>query len=417
MAKARKRLGILVGGGPAPGINGVIRSVTIEAINSGFEVVGFFDGFKWLREGDFHHAVPLNIRDVSRIHFQGGSILRTARADPTRVPHGLENAQKALTKCGITHLVTIGGDGTALKAYKLSQMMGKKLRLAHVPKTIDNDIPLPAYLPTFGFHTARHYGAGIVNALMEEAKTTQRWFFVVTMGRRAGHLALGIGKAAGATVTVIGEEFGRRQVSLSHLANILEGAIIKRLAMGKPYGVAVLAEGLADHILLEDLKQRNVSKISENVGSLRHEEIELGRMLRDEVFTSLERRGIKMKIVPKDVGYELRCMPPIPFDCEYTQDLGCSAVRFLAEGGKAAVISVKRGGKIDPLPFEDLIDEKTGKIRVREVDLEAESYLVARKYMIRLEPRDFEDPVWLRRLAQTAKLPVKAFVKRFKPVV
>src|SRR5205085_10122327 len=214
MGERKPRVGILCGGGPAPGINSVISAATIEAVNSGWEVVGILDGFEHLMDGSADEVRSLGITDVSRIQVQGGSILRTSRANPTVRDEGaadpdwrLTNCMKALRELGIGALVTIGGDDTAFSAARLSEAAGGALRVAHVPKTIDNDLPLPGGAPTFGFETARSVGVELVNNLMTDAITTQRWYFVVAMGRSAGHLALGIGKSAGATLTVIAEEF------------------------------------------------------------------------------------------------------------------------------------------------------------------------------------------------------------------
>ena len=123
------------------------------------------------------------------------------------------------------------------------------------PKTIDNDLDLPQDIFTFGFQTARHIGVEIVKNLMVDAKTTSRWYFVIAMGRKAGHLALGIGKAAGATLTLIPEEFGK-EVRLRTIVDTLAGAIIKRLAHGRTDGVAVLAEGLVEHPAGERSRRR-----------------------------------------------------------------------------------------------------------------------------------------------------------------
>jgi len=115
-----------------------------------------------------------------------------------------------------------------------------------VPKTIDNDLPLPRGVPTFGFETARSVGVELVNNLMTDAITTQRWYLVVAMGRSAGHLALGIGKSAGVTLTLIAEEFPRdKPVRLSRLVDVLETSMLKRIANGRPFGVAVLARASA----------------------------------------------------------------------------------------------------------------------------------------------------------------------------
>ena len=192
-----KRLGILVGGGPAPGINAVISAATIEAINQGFEVVGIRDGFKHLVRRDPSALRPLAIDDVSRVHLLGGSILGTSRENPTKTLESTRAVIETLQQVGITHLITIGGDDTALSSRYVGEHSNGTIRGVHVPKTIDNDLPLPPHIPTFGFQTARHVGVELVRNLMEDARSTRRWYIVVAMGRKAGHLALGIGKAAG----------------------------------------------------------------------------------------------------------------------------------------------------------------------------------------------------------------------------
>src|SRR5205085_795770 len=239
-------LAILVGGGPAPGINAVIAAAAIEAINEGFRVLGVQDGFKWLMREDTSKVRPLRIEDVSRIHLQGGSVLGTARDNPAKSEKSTRAVVGTLRSLGVTHLVTIGGDDTALSSSFVAERSGHEIKVVHVPKTIDNDLPLPAHIPTFGFQTARHVGVELVQNLMEDAKSTNRWYVVVAMGRKAGHLALGIGKAAGATLTIIGEEFDRETVPFAEFCDIVEGAIIKRLAFGANHGVAMLAEGLIE---------------------------------------------------------------------------------------------------------------------------------------------------------------------------
>ena len=156
---------------------------------------------------------------------------------------------------GVEYLVTIGGDDTAFGAAELAKAAQGSLCVAHVPKTIDNDLPLPGGMPTFGFETARHVGTNIVLSLMEDSRTTNRWFFVVVMVREAGHLALGIGKAAGASLAVIPEEFPEESISLDLVCRVLEGAMLKRRAMGQRHGLAVIAEGIAEKLDPEELAQ------------------------------------------------------------------------------------------------------------------------------------------------------------------
>lgn len=411
----RRTLAILVGGGPAPGINGVIRSITIEAVNSGLKVIGIYDGFKWLARGDSSRTVDLDIEAVSRIHFLGGSILRTSRENPTDAQAKMENALRALTQLEVDYLVTIGGDDTAYSSRRLAELMGQQIQVAHVPKTIDNDLPLSGEMPTFGFETARHVGSDIVRTLMDDAQTTTRWYYVVTMGRKAGHLALGMGKAAGATLTIIGEEFRNRKISFTTICDILETSAIKRMAMGRPFGTAMIAEGLLDRIDKNEL-MRAADLDYDAHGNIRFSEIDLGRMLKNEVSRRLKERGIPTTIVAKDIGYELRCAEPIPFDREYVQDLGYAAVRYLLSGGSGAIVTINRG-KIIPLTFEELTDPATGRLRIRQVDIDSDSYKVARQYMVRLEPSDFAEVKTVARLALIGKLSRDEFEHRFRYLI
>lgn len=413
--KKKEVFGILVGGGPAPGLNGVISAATIEAINKGHDVIGLMEGFKWLSRGDTNHVMPLMIPTISRVHVRGGSILRTSRTNPTKSPEMMKNVLTSLEQLGVTRLVTIGGDDTAHSAAQVEKMAGGKVRTAHVPKTIDNDLPLPGLIPTFGYETARSEGTRLMKSLSEDARTTGRWYFVIAMGRTAGHLALGIGKASGATLTVIPEEFEGRQVTLKEVNDILEAAVVKRMSMGKDFGVAILAEGLATRISEEELQQYgNVER--DDHGHIRLSEINLGQVAKEAVRDSLASRNIKVTIVNKDLGYELRSADPIPFDLEYTRDLGYGAVKFLLQGGSGALITIQ-GGKMVPIPFAELVDPETKRTRVRTVDIKAESYEVARRYMIRLRTEDFDSEEKIKSFAEAGNMTPEAFKERFSYLV
>ena len=425
MANGMKRgkLGILVGGGPAPGINGVIAAATIEGINQGFEVIGFRDGFKWLAAGDTQHYTKLTIDDVKRIHLRGGSILGTARTNPAKSETSMHNLLDVLQKLGVTALVTIGGDDTAFSASQVYRKGAGAIRVAHVPKTIDNDLPLPGATPTFGFETARHHGVYILRNLAEDACTTSRWYIIISMGRAAGHLALGIGKAAAAALTIIPEEFRGKPVTAEEVADIIIGAIIKRRAQGSHYGVVVLAEGLVESMgekgLIGAVPGGNLERygkvIRDDHGHLRLGEIEFGRLMKDLVTARLEQLGIKMTLIDKDLGYELRCADPIPFDAEYTRDLGYGAVKFLLspDAGKFGAIISFVDGKMMPLQFEKMINPQTGRFQVRKVNVEGESYECACHYMIRLEKSDFEDAAQREKLAATVSMTADQFLARF----
>ena len=404
-------LGILVGGGPAPGINAVIAAATIEARNSEARVVGVFDGFRWLAQGDTTHAQELTIGDVSRIHVEGGSILRTSRENPAKSPDSLRSATEALDKLGVTHLLTIGGDDTAFAASRLAKASHGRLAVAHVPKTIDNDLPLPHEIVTFGYMTAVNLGKELVSNLMRDAATTERWFFVTVMGRRAGHLALGIGGAAAATLTVIGEEFPESRIPVQALVDVLEGAIIKRRVQGRDHGVAILSEGLAEKLDLETLGPVE----QDSYGNVRLSELDLGRALKERVAASLKARGIDVTIVAKDLGYELRCAPPGGYDTQYCRSLGFWATRFLLEGGTGAMVTIQ-GGRLVTVPFQEMLDSRTGRVRVRYVDISSDSYRTHLAYMIRLKSEDLATDR-LPALAKAANLSEEEFRKRFGPLL
>ena len=412
MNSPRAVVGILVGGGPAPGINSVISAVTIRSILGGCDVVGIIDGFKWLMEDNVSHVRPLSTEEVSRIHFRGGSCLGTSRANPTKRAESLANVLSSLKSLGITNLVTIGGDDTAFSSLKLEEQATGLVQIVHVPKTIDNDLDLPHGIPTFGFQTARHVAVEIVKNLMVDARTTSRWYLAVTMGRKAGHLALGIGKAAGATLTVIPEEFVERPVTLQRLVDLVIGTMIKRLSEGRSDGVIVLAEGLIEMLDPRDLGGLDHVERDEH-GNLRLAEVDIGDVLRHEVTRGMKALGLVTTIVSKNVGYELRCADPIPFDMEYTRDLGYCAAQFLLDGGTAAMVSIQNG-QFMPIPFKEMVDPASGKAKVRMVDVTAQSYQIARQYMIRLSGEDFKDPVALDRYAALVGLSPEAFQHRFQ---
>ena len=391
--------GITVGGGPAPGINGVIGAATLLARRRGARVIGCLEGFRWLMEGRTDRVRELESEEVSRIHLLGGSILQTSRANPTKKPEHLEAVVRGLGALGVDHLITIGGDDTAFSARRVAETAAGRIRVVHVPKTIDNDLPLPEGVPTFGFETAREQATRILSNLTEDARTTGRWYLVVMMGRSAGHLAVGAAKAAGATLVVIPEEFPEQRIRLARLARILEGSIVKRLAAGEPHGVAVLAEGLGARLDPADLEGLADAERDEH-GHIRLAEVPLGRVLRDAVRQALAPHGIKPTLVEKDVGYELRCAPPNAFDLDYTRDLGAGAVRELLAGTSNAMIT-RQGQRIVPVPFADLMDPKTGRTKVRTVDTTSASHASATSLQVRIEREDLEDPETLAALART----------------
>jgi 6-phosphofructokinase 1 len=271
-----------------------------------------------------------------------------------------------------------------------------------VPKTIDNDLALPEQVTTLGFETARHVGVQLIKNLMEDARTTGRWYLAVTMGRPTGHLSLAIGKAVSATCTVIPEELGPGRVRLADIADIVEGAIIKRRALGRPHGVAILSEALVERFDPAEVEElQDVDRDAQ--GNIRVTEIDLGRKVANEVTLRLEKRGIKVSMVQKTIGYELRCATPLPMEAEYARDLGFAATRHLAEGGGGTMVTIQ-GGAPRFVPLADCVDPETGRGRQRRVDVTGENYQCARAYMVRIEPHDLADDATAARLGAAGAL-------------
>ena len=390
MYGVKKSVGIVCGGGPAPGINAVISGVTAEAYRKGWDVLGFYDGFSRLARGE-KHFMRLEPGNISRIHQTGGCILKF---NPKKKESDLRTVVETLTELGVTYLVTIGGDDTASSASAVSdyaKSIGRMINVVHVPKTIDNDLPLPEGVPTFGFETARAFATTEIQNLMEDAKTSNnRWYFTIAMGRTAGHLALGMGRSAGAALTIIPEEFSQDKISLQQVVDIITGAVVKRYLIGKNYGVAVIAEGVIEKIRDEDFNALGNIELDEH-GHIRYSELDFGQILKKKVLEEVKRIGLKLSVVDKEIGYELRCTAPIAYDIDYARSLGYEAMQFLLRGDSGALITIQ-DNKAVPMRFEDIKDPETGKTAVRRVNINSVQYKIARSCMMRLEKPDLDDP-------------------------
>lgn len=397
-----RRIGVVVGGGPAPGTNAVIAAAVIEAVKLGCVPIGFQDGFQWLAQRYTDEQHEMTIKEVSRAHLAGGVMLGASRTDVAAEPGLLRNTVDALRKLAIDGLVAIGGDDMVRSAIAIERESNGRIRVVMVPKSIDNDLAIPEQVTTLGHETARHVGVQLVKNLMEDARTTGRWYLGVTMGRPTGHLTLGIGKAASATCTIIPEEFGPGPVRLADIADIVEGSIIKRRALGRSHGVALLSEALVERFDPAEVEElQDVDRDAQ--GNIRVTEIDLGRKVLSEVTLRLEKRGIKVSVVNKTIGYELRCATPLPMEAEYARDLGYAAVRHLVGGGGGAVVTTQAGAPRF-VPLADCVDPVTGRGRRRAVDVASENYQVARAYMVRLEESDLADEAMVDRLATAGAL-------------
>jgi len=350
----------------------------IEARNRGFTVKGLKEGFKGvsLREPD--SVVELTIEQVSSIASTGGSILGTSRFNPFRSPQTKQQFLSELREHGIDKLVVIGGEGSAYLSHQLA-LEQPGVQVVHVPKTIDNDLILPNHYPSFGFETARYAGTKILDTLRVDAKTTKRWFLVTSMGRKAGFLALGLGIASGATSTLIPEEF-LPGTTPAEVAQIIFGSIQRRFLSGRDWGVVIIAEGVLDLLSPDSSKELRECPRDE-LGRIIYSQVELGDVIKPELQRLCDNAGHDLKLNTKDIGYELRCHPPVSFDVEYTKFLGFGAVRHILEGRTDGMVT----RDYDSLGFQPLSELvlPDGSIRSRKIDLESDIYKVARSFMIR----------------------------------
>ncbi len=397
----KKSILIICGGGPAPGINSVISTVTKLFLKDGYTVLGVHEGFKGLfsedpqlKEMDFDHA--------DRIFSRGGSTLIMSRFKPS--------VEKLNTKLFLDNnvklLVSIGGDDTASSANKITAYLQKeniKISNIHVPKTIDNDLPLPDRNPTFGFHSAKDEGVRIGNTVYEDALTSQNWFVMSAMGRSAGHLAFGIATSCHFPMMIIPEMFDKSSITLDKVVNLIISSIIKRKIEGINYGVAMVSEGI-----FHNLSQEEVDKIGINFTYDAHGHPELGNVSKSHILNMLVQKkldelNIKIKSRPIELGYELRCCRPIGFDLTLCTLLGIGVKKLFDEGKSGCLVSANSRGEISPMYLSDLQDEN-GKIQPRLVDvnsefaqlcfqnlhyIEAVDYEAAKKYVSNPEDYDF----------------------------
>ena len=406
----KEAIAILTGGGPAPGMNTVVGSVAKTFLRQGYRVIGLHEGYTGLFNPS-PRTVDIDYPMADGIFNQGGSFLQMSRFKPKDSDFENNFNLKFFTDNNIKLLVTVGGDDTASTANRIAKFLeAKKYPIAniHVPKTIDNDLPLPEGVPTFGFETARAFATTEIENLMEDARTTNnRWYFTIAMGRTAGHLALGMGRSAGAAITIIPEEFPQKKIPLQQLVDIVTGSIVKRYLTGKNYGVAVIAEGVIEKIAPEDFKKLG-EVVTDEHGHIRYSELDFGEILKQAVLAEVKKIGIKISIIDKEIGYELRCTAPIAYDIDYARSLGYSAVRFLMRGDSGALISIQNNEAV-PMRFEDIKDPATGKTRVRKVNIKSVQYRIARGSMMRMEKEDLDDPG----LANAYRMDPKAFKERY----
>ncbi|HEY4788456.1 MAG TPA: 6-phosphofructokinase [Bacteroidales bacterium] len=362
-------IAILCAGGPAPGINTVISSVTKVFLNYGFKVIGIHNGYKSLfaDEPEFEY---LDFEYADKIYTRGGSALRMSRYKPKDD----EFKTTFFEKYNVKLLVTIGGDDTASTANRLSQYLAKnKLKVSniHVPKTIDNDLPLPEGFPTFGYHSAKEEGCRIATTIYEDARTSGTWFVLSAMGREAGHLAFGIGTACHFPMIIIPEMFNKTKITFEKITQLTISSVVKRRILGLDYGVSIISEGVFHFMSDQEIIDTGINFTYDD-----HGHPELGNVSKAHIFnillqTKLKELSIKVKSRPNEMGYELRCCRPIAYDLSYATRLGLGVYKLYSNGITGCMVTTDRTGGIAPCYLKDVSDEN-GKIKPRLVNIESE---------------------------------------------
>jgi len=395
-------IAILCAGGPAPGINTVISSVTKVFLNYGFKVLGIHNGYKSLfaDEPEFEY---LDFEYADKIYTRGGSALRMSRYKPKDD----EFKTTFFEKHNVKLLVTIGGDDTASTANRLSQYLAsKKMKVSniHVPKTIDNDLPLPEGFPTFGYHSAKEEGVRIATTVYEDARTSGTWFVLSAMGREAGHLAFGIGTACHFPMIIIPEMFNKTKITFEKITRLCISSIVKRRILGLDYGVSIISEGVFHFMSDQEIIDTGINFTYDD-----HGHPELGNVSKAHIFnillqTKLKELNLKVKSRPNEMGYELRCCRPIAYDLSYATRLGLGVYKLYSNGITGCMVTTDRTGGIAPCYLKDVSDEN-GKIKPRLVNIDSEKvqlvyhnnlhyitkedYRAAKKYIPNPEEYDF----------------------------
>ncbi|MCI2081689.1 MAG: 6-phosphofructokinase [Bacteroidales bacterium] len=383
---------ILTGGGPAPGMNTVVGTITKAFIANGYRVIGLHGGYQGLFEEN-PRIEDMNFAIADSIFNRGGSYLMMSRYKPTDEDFEKRFNLKLFYDNNVKLLVTVGGDDTASTANRISKFLLAKhydIKNIHVPKTIDNDLPLPMNTPTFGFNSAKAEGCRIAQTVYEDARTSGNWFLVSAMGRTAGHLALGIGAACHYPMIIIPEMFNKTKISVDKIINLSISSIIKRKIMGITYGGIMIAEGVFDGMDPEDLKATGLRFTYDE-----HGHPELGKISKAQLFNDLmdmkfKKLGLKIKTRPIEIGYDIRCVAPIAYDLMYCSQLGFGVYELFHEGETGCMVYVDQMGEVRPLYLKDLQDPVTGKILPRVVDIDGDMAQGIYKYLVHyLTPSDY----------------------------
>jgi 6-phosphofructokinase 1 len=331
------KVGILSGGGDAPGINAVIRAVVRKGMQHyGYEIVGIKDGWRGLLENEF---LPLDLKSVSGILPRGGSILGTSRTNPFKHENGPEKIMANAEKAGIEAVVVIGGDDTLSVAHKMGEL---GLKCVGVPKTIDNDLSGTDY--TFGFNTAVSIATDALDRLHTTAETHRRVMILEVMGRYTGWIALEAGLAGGADVILIPE----KPFDVDEVCEYIK----QRHERGRNFSIVVVAESAKP----KGGKEIVYSESIDEFGHIRFGGV--GYYLGKEIE---KRLGIETRVVV--LGHIQRGGSPTAFDRILATRFGIAAIDLVHEGKFGHMVAIK-GNRIVSIPLKDVIGKR------KTVDLE-----------------------------------------------
>ncbi len=389
----KEAIAILTGGGPAPGMNTVVGSVAKTFLQKGYKVIGLHGGYSGLFSKDVR-STEIDFPLADDIFNRGGSFLQMSRFKPSQADFDNNFNLDFFKKNNVKLLVTVGGDDTASTANRIAAFLeANKYPVAniHVPKTIDNDLPLPDGMPTFGYQSAKDKGAVIARTVYVDARTSGNWFVLAAMGRSAGHLAFGIGSACHYPMIVIPEMFNKTTITVDKIVNLVVSAIIKRKIMGMDYGAAIISEGVFHELSAEECKKSGVTFSYDD-----HGHPELGKVSKAHIFNEmlenkLKALGIKVKSRPVEIGYEVRCATPVAYDLVYCSQLGMGVYKLFAQGNTGCMVYVNQEGMVWPLYLKDLEDPTTHKIPPRLVNMACDKVeAVIENILAYIKPEDYE---------------------------
>ena len=332
MAEVRK-VGMLTGGGDAPGLNGVIRAVTMKCVEDyGYEAVGIKRGWKGLLAPEEDSLMELGVEDVRYILQEGGTILGSSRTNPYKNEGDAEKVVEQMKEFGIDALVAIGGDDTLGVAKQLHDDFG--VQIIGCPKTIDND--LSATDTTFGYDTAVSIATDAIDKLRTTAKSHERVVVVEVMGRHAGWITWGAGVASAANVTLIPEV----EPDMDAIADIFK----QRAENGERWGLVAVSEGvvLSDDFITQSAERDEFGHVQ--LGGI-------GETLAGEIE---ERTGIETRHVV--LGHLQRGGTPTAYDRILSTRYGLKAAEAIKNGEWGQMVAL-RGDEIVTVSLSEATEE------------------------------------------------------------